>query len=227
MSVDDESQARADEQAGPGNASPPTIAQSEVLESIIKRRRMRRNFDDRPIEPAVLEQILETARRAPSAGHTQATEFVVLNGPAATARYWDVTLSGSRRHSFRWQGLLRAPVLVLACTRPQAYTTRYSEPDKASTGRGNHLDDWPVPYWWFDAGAAAQNLLLLATANDLGACLFGPFDHEKSLKQTFALDDDLRIAAVVALGYPLPDEDGRSVNRGWRRPDEVIHHVLS
>ncbi len=198
---------------------------SAVLASILRRRRMHRNFETTAVDPQLLDDVLDLARRAPSAGHTQATEFVVLRTPEATARYWDTTLPSQRREGFRWQGLMRAPVLVLVCTRPSGYLERYSEPDKAKTERGAGTSNWPVPYWWFDAGAAAENLLLLATAHGLGACLFGPFDHEDKLRENFSINADRRIAAVVALGYPLPDEEGRSVTRGWRSATDVIRYI--
>lgn len=187
---------------------------------------MRRNFSPDPIDHDTLSRLLDLARRGPSAGHTQATELIALVGPAATARYWDTTLpAGTARDRFRWQGLLAAPVVVLVCTRPGAYLARYGEQDKAATGRGSGYDRWPVPYWWFDAGAVTQNLLLLTTEAGLGACVFGAFDHETRLKDRFGLDADLRISAVVALGHPLPDEAGRSVKRGWRPTAEVIRYI--
>ncbi len=198
---------------------------AEGLESAIRRRRMRRNFQEDAIDEQLLDRILDLARRAPSAGHTQATEFVVLRTPSATNRYWDTTLPTERRKSFRWDGLLRAPVLVLVCTRPSAYTQRYSETDKSNTGRESGLDRWPVPYWWFDAGAAAQNLLLLAASNGLGACLFGPFDHETEIRKEFSIGEEQRIAAVIALGHPLPDEQGRSADRGWKPTVDVVHYI--
>ena len=93
---------------------------------------------------------------------------------------------------------------MLVTTRPADYTERYSEPDKRPAGRGDSFDAWPVPYWWVDAGAVVQNLLLLVAANGLGACLFGPFDHEPALREEFAIDEERRIVATVAVGPPPP-----------------------
>ena len=187
------------------------------LEAAIRRRRMVRAYRPDPVAPEVLDHLLDLARRAPSAGNTQATGFVVLDTPATVARYWDVTLPGggpaSPRARFRWQGLLEAPVLVLVTSDPDRYLARYAEPDKAATGRGTSTDRWPVPYWWVDAGAVVQNLLLAVTAAGLGACLFGPFDHEPSLAAEFDLPPGRRLVATVAIGHPRPDEPGRSASR--------------
>jgi len=150
----------------------------------------------------------------------------MLDSPELTARYWDTTLPGDDhsgpRGGFRWKQLLDAPALVIVTTEPATYLERYSEPDKATSGRGGSAERWPVPYWWVDAGAVVQNLLLLATEAGLGACLFGPFDHEPALETEFDLDERLRLVATIAIGYPLPDEPGRSSARPRPALDEVL-----
>ncbi len=183
---------------------------------------MVRAFSPEPLDPGVIDDLLDLARRGPSAGNTQATGFVVLDHPEATAAYWDTTLPGSKRRTFRWQALLDAPTLVLVTTDPGDYVARYAEPDKARTGLGTAADDWPVPYWWVDAGAVAQNVLLLAVDAGLGACLFGPFGHEAALVERFGLDPDRRLVATIALGRALPDEPGRSSGRARAPLDEVV-----
>jgi nitroreductase len=196
------------------------------LQKAVRSRRMVRSFSADPIEPAVLESLLDLARRAPSAGHTQAVELVVLEGAAETARYWDATLPEPRRASFRWQGLLRAPVLVVVVTRPRAYVERYAEPDKTATGLGAGEDAWAMPYWFVDAGMVVQNLLVAAVAAGLGGCLFGPFDHEPAVLGALGVPDGWRAVATVALGHPDGlDEPGRSTARGWRPLEEIVHRA--
>lgn len=182
---------------------------------------MIRAFDDTPLPAGYIDELLDTARRAPSAGNSQATSFVVLDTPSLVRRYWDTTLPEGRRSGFRWQKLLSAPVLVLVMSEPDRYPARYQEHDKIASGRTT-LEDWPVPYWWVDAGAVIQNLLLLVTERDLGACLFGPFDHEQRLKQEFALSASQRIVATIAVGHRLADEPGRSAARPRRPRAEII-----
>ena len=123
---------------------------------------MTRDFDGaRPISAELLERLVDLATRAPSAGKTQGWHLVVLSG-AHTARFWDVTLPAERRPGFRWQGLLRAPVIALPLADPAAYVARYAEPDKAATGWGAGQDAWPAPYWTIDASMAVMTLLLAA-----------------------------------------------------------------
>ena len=58
---------------------------------LIRKRQMTRSFRSDPVPKAVLDRILDRARRVPSAGNTQGFDFLVLEG-AETARYWDITL---------------------------------------------------------------------------------------------------------------------------------------
>ena len=72
----------------------------------------------------------------------------MLEGPEQTRRYWDATTDEEwRRASPRWEGLRRAPVLLLAYSCAGVYVARYREPDKAASGLGEGADRWTVPYW--------------------------------------------------------------------------------
>jgi nitroreductase len=183
---------------------------------------MVRAFTGVPVDPATVDGLVDLARRAPSAGHSQGWSFVVLEGPA-TARYWDVSLPEPRRAGFRWPGLVAAPVLVVVLVRPDAWVERYAEDDKVATGLGDGVDVWPVPYWWVDGGAAVEHLLLGAVDAGLGACFFGLFGHERAVLEALDVPAGWRAVGTVALGHPAPDEPGRSSDRPRRSLDEVLH----
>lgn len=193
----------------------------DALSRTIRRRHMVRAFTDEPVDPALVDDLIDLARRAPSAGNTQPWDVLVLDGHD-TDRYWDVTL-GERRDGFRWQGLLAAPVLVVPYVRPQAYAQRYAEDDKATTGLGSGTEAWPVPYWWIDGGALVENLLLAATAAGLGACLFGQFEHEVAVRERFGVPADRRALGTIALGRAAPDEPSRSAGRGRPPLGSIVH----
>ena len=175
---------------------------------------MVRNFTPEPVADDALARVLAAGLRAPSAGNSQGLDLLVIDEPA---RYWAITLSDPS--AFRWQGLLRAPVLVVPVVDPAAYGARYAESDKAATGLGS-VDAWSVPYWWVDGGMAVENLLLACVAEGLGACFFGLFDHERAVLDAFGVPGDRRALGTVALGHPAPDEPGRSASRP-RRSDAV------
>ena len=184
---------------------------------------MTRAFLDTPIAPGVIDEMLDRARRAPSAGNTASIEFLVLEGPDQTAAYWDTTLPAERRASFPWPDLLRAPVLVVPWVDPAAYVRRYGEADKAHTGLGEAAAAWPVPYWFVDGGAAAMSLLLDVEARGLGALLFGLFDHEAAVRTRFGVPDGRRAVGTIAIGHPASDRPSASVGRPRPPLDVIIH----
>ena len=183
---------------------------------------MVRSFDGRPVSPEALDRMLDAARRGPSAGFTQAVDLLVLEGAPQAARYWERALPDpAERAGFRWQGLLRAPVLVVVLTSPAAYGARYAEADKAASGAAGP-EEWSVPWWWVDGGMAAMLLLLAAVDEGLGALLFATA-HPRSVLDAFGVPDDRLALATVALGHPAPDEPGRSSRRPRRPLTDVVH----
>ena len=188
----------------------------------IRARRMVRAFDGRPVPPGLVDQLVDLARRAPSAGNTRPWAFVVLEGDD-TARLWDVTLPAARRPGFRWQRLVDAPVVVVPVVAPHAYTARYAEPDKQATGLGGGLDAWPVPYWWVDGGMAVHGLLLAAVDAGLGALFYGLFEHEEAALVALGVPAGWRALGAVALGWPAEDEPGRSAGRPRAPLASVLH----
>lgn len=183
---------------------------------------MCRDFTPKPIDPAVLGRVLGAAARAPAAGNADGTHLLVLEGPDETGRYWDVTLPAERRAAFRWQGLLRAPVLVGVFADPAAYVSRYAEPDKATTGLGRGADAWPVPYWTVDAAFAALLIQLTALDEGLGALFFGLFEHEAVVMDRFGVPGDLVAVGMVAVGHP---GEGDGAGRSEGRPSRAAEHV--
>jgi nitroreductase len=192
------------------------------LSEAIRRRRMVRAFERRSVAPEVVDRLIDLARRAPSAGNTQPWAFVVLEGDQ-TARLWDVTLPADRRAGFRWQGLIDAPVVIVPIVAPGAYASRYAEADKQATGLGADTDAWPVPYWWVDGGMAVHGLLLAAVDAGLGALFYGLFDDEPAVLAALDVPAGWRALGAVALGWPAPDQPGRSARRPRPALRSVIH----
>jgi len=191
------------------------------FQDVVRRRRMVRNFDQRPLSPDVVERILANGRRAPSAGFTQGWAFLVLEGPEETSRFWDATFaSPEARASFRWQGLFDAPLLIVCLSHKDAYLDRYAEPDKGQVDRDEQR--WMVPYWDVDAGFAAMLMLLTAVDAGLGALFFAVSEHDR-FRAAFGVPDGYTPVGALAIGHPLPDEPSRSLARGWRPSDAVVH----
>lgn len=190
------------------------------FQQVVRKRRMVRAFDARPIPPDLLQRILENAQRGPSAGHTQGYAFLVLEGAEETQRYWNAVLPAARRELFPWPGLLRAPVLIVPLADEHAYLERYAEADKQRPPGDER--GWPTPYWHIDTGFAALLMLLTATDSGLGALFFSVADIA-AFRSAFGVPERLHPIGAIALGYPLPGRRSSSLRRGRRPEAEVIH----
>lgn len=189
---------------------------------VVRRRRMTRSFDGRPVAAPALERVIDTARRGPSAGFSQGLDLLVLVGPEQTQRYWETSFPDpAGRAGFRWPGLFAAPVLILPLVSSEAYLARYREADKALTAR-TELADWPVPYWWVDGGMAVMLALLAAVDEGLGA-LFFTVEHSDSVLEAFGVPPDRSPLGTIALGHPAPGDAGRSSRRSRRPVDDMVH----
>jgi nitroreductase len=188
------------------------------LHEALRRRAMVRSFSADTVDPTVVDRIVDDALRSPTAGNTGGTAWVILEGPEQTAAYWAATTDEEwRRSALRWEGLRRAPVVLLAYTRPAAYVSRYAEPDKVAAGLGTDETAWPVPYWFGDAAFGVMAALIGAVDAGLGACLLGVFRGEEALARTLGVPDGWRQFGAVVLGHP-DGEDHRSPSLDRPRP---------
>ena len=192
------------------------------LGEAIRRRRMVRRFDPGPLPDEVLERILHSATRAPSAGFSQGLDLVVLEGPEAVRDFWRATTDPRFGKPY---SSATPPVIVLVLSNPQAYLDRYGEPDKAGLGMDSEAG-WPVPYWDMDAAMAVMLMLLTAVDEGVGAWWFGVFSGAEALLRDLGVPQGRRLVGAVALGRPAAGDrpSGSAVTRPRRQLDEVVHH---
>lgn len=186
---------------------------------VVGRRRMVRNYTGDPIDRASLDRVLDAGRRAPSAGHTQGQSFVVVT--SADGRRRIAELAGEADYVDRgfdpW--VSRAGALIVVCVSESAYHRRYSEPDKTDAD-GNEIE-WPIPFWWVDAGAAMMALLYAAVDEGLAAGFLGVHSIE-DLAVELGIPDEVTPIGIVTVGHPAPDRRSGSLARGRRTVDDVI-----
>jgi nitroreductase len=190
---------------------------------------MVRHYAPEPVPRDVVERIVQTVRRAPSAGYSQGQRLLVVaepEGRADIARIMDD--SGWTTPDDREPWLESAPVHVLVCTREDDYHDRYRSPDKLVDGAEI---DWPVPFWFVDAGAALMLLLLAAIDEGLAAGLSGvEGDAAEAIRARFGMPDDVTVVALVTLGVPPPDPGSSALTLRSTRPlrvsGEPVHWVL-
>lgn len=174
------------------------------FQELVRKRRMVRKFQRRPVPRDVLMRVLEVARHAPSAGFSQGFDFVVLDRPDQVTWFNRVTLHPDFPDDTP-SGDEIAPCLVLAISNRPAYLERYSRPDKERFGL-QKAEAWPVPYWDVDTGMAVMLVLLAALEQGLGAVFFGLFWGEEVLLRELGVPEACRPIGVIALGYPHESE---------------------
>jgi nitroreductase len=186
---------------------------------VIRRRRMVRNYTDEPVAEEVLDRIVAAAVRAPSAGHSQGQALVVVTDPERRRRIAELADEAEYVAAGFDPWISRAPVHVAVCVREERYRERYREPDKSPDG---NEPEWPVPYWWVDAGATLMSLLLAAVDEGLAAGFLGSHAMP-DLERLLELPDDMHAVGVVTIGHPAPDRPSGSLARGRRPRHEVVH----
>ena len=179
--------------------SAPTVAAgSEELEQVLdikdamRRRRMYREFEDRPVPRELLERMVWAATRAQQA-RSGVRNIVVVDDPhlMTTARQ---VLPGF---------LNNAPAMLVHCTD----TVRARE---VMGRRGVESATW------LDAGAACAHLALMAQSLGLGTCTITSWSAP-AVQALLDLPEHIRPDVTVAVGFvpPAPSPPARGFKTSW------------
>ena len=190
---------------------------------MVRRRRMIRVYDARPVDREVVDRALAHATHAPSAGFSQGWGFLVLDTPADVGRFWAATTDDGEPDVWL-AGMRTAPVVIVPCSSKAAYLSRYAEDDKGWTDRDEAR--WPVPFWHLDTAMAALLILLTAVDEGLGACFFGvPPERVPAAKDAFGIPAAFDPIGAITLGHQVPDSGapGSPATRRRKDPAEVVH----
>jgi nitroreductase len=150
------------------------------LLDIIKSRRSIRSFTSAPVEKQKLDTLLEAAKWAPSAGNTQARDFILISDKETKEKLAEAALG----QNF----VSEAPAVIVVCANRAKSAKRYGS-------RGEHL------YSVQDATAAVQNMLLMAHSMGLAACWVGAFDEQK-VKDILGIPTEVSPVAIIPIGHP-------------------------
>ena len=173
------------------------MVDSHVLK-VISRRRSIREYSEKEIPVEYLNTILESARLAPSATNAQDWFFYVVKNKEAREKI------AASEPFLANQFLRKAPVVIVGCVRNLGLVG-------AATGVvmkavGVHNGNWGD----VDVSIALEHMVLTATDLGIGSCWIGMFD-EKRIGRLLDTPDDLRIVALLTLGYPAASSSEESI----------------
>jgi nitroreductase len=191
------------------------------FQDVVNHRRMVRTYDTgRDVPPEVVKRLVTNALRAPSAGFSQGTGFLVLETAEDIARFRSAVTPD--HHAENWfAAQVQSPLLVVVLSNKETYLDRYAQPDKGHTDRSDSW--WPAPYWDIDAGFSALLMLLTAVDEGLGACFFGlPIERIDAFRGAFGIPSDFNPIGVLSFGYS--NEPPRDVRDRRRPASDLVRH---
>ncbi|MEU2183950.1 nicotinate-nucleotide--dimethylbenzimidazole phosphoribosyltransferase [Streptomyces thermolilacinus] len=218
------------EREAPVGPPAPGYADDEreaILRVMRERRDIRNGFRGDPIPHEVLLRVLEAAHTAPSVGHSQPWDFVVIRSAETRRAMHELaqrqrdayakSLPKGRAKQFKElkiEAILDTPVNIVVTADP-------TRGGRHTLGR--HTQPQMAPY---SSALAVENLWLAARAEGLGVGWVSFFD-EREMVRALGLPEHLEVVAYLCVGYvdEFPEEP-ELMQAGWskRRPLSWVVH---
>lgn len=157
-----------------------------------------RQYKDEPVAPDDLELILRAGMSAPSAVNSQPWEFLVVQDRTR--------LNECATIRKFWGMLAQAPLAILVSANLEGY-------------KGSSKD-----FFVQDCSAAAENMLLAATALGYGGVWLGIYpltEPQEKLRALFHIPNGILPTVLLSIGRPLTPPERRA-----RVTPEKVHYEL-
>ena len=177
-----------------------------IRDLVVKNRSYRRFHEEVDIKVETLKELVDLARLSASAMNAQPLRYIISCD--------------------RQMNSLIFPHLVWA-----TFLKTWPGPAEGERPSGYIVILWDTEisrFWDYDAGIAAQSILLGATENGLGGCMIANIRKE-GLRSALNIPERYEILLVLALGKPrekvvLETVGSDGDTQYWRDSDDV-HHV--
>ncbi len=170
----------------------------ESFAQLARQRYSVRKFDDRPVAPELLAQVLNAAMLAPTAKNYQSQRIIVATSAGALARLRACT-----------QCHFGAPVIMILAFDAAKASVR------ATDGKNCGEQDIMI---------AADHMMLQAADLGLGTTFVGLYD-EKALREAFVQLAGLTVEGLMVLGYPAADAKPSKLHFESLLKEQVVTHV--
>jgi nitroreductase len=193
---------------------PDTYSLVEATLKVIQDRRSIREYSPEPVSDKDIDLILEAARQAPSGENAQPWRYVVVQDPV-TRKKLGALAGGASGRRFTAEFVTNKMQERFASLEDEAKKKAAFE--KLTSGQVSAFladapvsivvvgrkDVWDLPY---DTSAAIENILLMVTALDLGACwVIAPcidIRDEERLKELLGLPEGIKAVSIISIGHP-------------------------
>jgi len=177
-----------------------------IRDLILKNRSYRRFYEEVDIKLDTLRELVDLARHSASAMNAQPLKYILSCEPQRNSLIFPHLVLG--RYLTNWSGPGEGE-------RPSAYIIIVGD---AKISR--FVD--------YDAGIAAQSIMLGATEKGLGGCMIASVDRE-GLRKALDIPSRFEILLVLALGKSkekvVIETVGPSGETKYWRDSEGVHHV--
>lgn len=160
-----------------------------------------------PVTPELMTQWVDNARVSASAGNKQPLRYRIVTDKEQCAQIFE---------TLTWAAALPDWDGPESGQRPTGYIIMATD---SETFKGE--------LWRFDAGIAAQTIMLSSTEEGFGGCIMLSFKRGE-LKKTLSMPEDLEPVLVLALGRPIEDirlVDAVQGDTTYYRDEQQVHYV--
>ena len=173
---------------------------------VIKARTSIRSFTGKKLTEDQIHTLLDAAMAAPTDANIQPWRFIVITDDEIKAGLYQ-----GEKHKHM---VTTAGAVIVVCGE----TTRMVKPRDAAEDA--EPVERPNNYWFEDCSAATENLLLAATALDLGAVWLSCYPTERivdRIRAYLGIPANVTPLAIVPVGYPAETPEP---NDKWN-PDNI------
>lgn len=174
---------------------------------MIKERRSVRKYRDQKVDRALMKEIIEVSRWAPSWANFQVARYTIVDNEEMIQAIYERGVNGFTYNMKTLKNTTGVMVLSYVKGKSGTYDKSYAT---------SKAEAWEM----FDAGIACQTFCLAAHAKGVGTCIFGIID-DREVAQIVGLPESETVAAIITYGF----EEGEHAAPTMRKETEAIMRI--